>query len=94
MRTGLLIVLDNIVSEMRKAMEYHLSTRKSRVTRIVLSGGGAYLPQFTSYLSQIFGGIEVLIGDPFATAKPGKGITIPRERSVYSVSIGLAQRVF
>lgn len=93
-RTGLLIILDTIVSEIRKAMEYHLSSRKSRVTRIVLSGGGAYLPEMTSYLSQIFGGIEVVVGDPFGTAKPGRGVTIPREKAVYAVSVGLSQRIF
>lgn len=93
-RSGLLLILDNIVSEMRKAMEYHLSTRKTRVTRIVLSGGGAYLPEFSGYLSEIFGGIEVVLGDPFAAAKPIKGLTIPREKSAYSVSVGLSQRIF
>lgn len=93
-RTGLLIILDTIASEMRKAMEYHLSTRKSRVNRIVLSGGGAYLPEFSGYLSQIFGGIEVVVGDSFSSAKPGRGVTIPREKAVYSVAVGLSQRVF
>jgi type IV pilus assembly protein PilM len=93
-RSGLQIILDTVVNEIRKAMEYHLSSRKNRVTRIVLSGGGAYLPQFSGYLSEVFGGIEVVVGDPFATAKAGRGITLPRERAVYSVSVGLSQRVF
>jgi type IV pilus assembly protein PilM len=93
-RTALLVVLDTIVSEIRKAMEYHLLSRKTRVTRIVLSGGGAYLPQLSAYLSEVFGGIEVVVGDPLAVAKPSRGITIPRERAVYSVAVGLSQRVF
>lgn len=93
-RTGLLIILDGIVSEMRKAMEYHLTSRKSRVSRIVLSGGGAYLPEFSAYLSQIFGGIEVVVGDPFASGKPARNVVLPRERAVYSVAVGLSQRVF
>lgn len=93
-RTGLLLVLDNIVSEMRKAMEYHLSVRKTRVNRIVLSGGGAYLPQLSTYLSELFGGLEVLVSDPFVAAKPGRGVVLPRERAVYSVSVGLSQRIF
>lgn len=93
-RSGLLIVLDGIVVEMRKAMEYHLSSRKSHVTRIVLSGGGAYLPEFSAHLSQIFGGLEVVVGDPFAVAKPSRGVVIPREKAVYSVSVGLSQRIF
>jgi type IV pilus assembly protein PilM len=93
-RAGLLIILEGIVNEVRKAMEYHLTSRKSRVTRIVLSGGGAYLPEFGAHLSQLFGGIEVVVGDPYASAKPGRGVTIPREKAVYSVSVGLSQRVF
>jgi Tfp pilus assembly PilM family ATPase len=93
-RAGLQIVLDTIVSEMRKAMEYHLTSRKTHVSRIVLCGGGAYLPEFSGYLSQVFGGIEVIVGDPFASAKPGPKVTIPRERAVYSVCVGLSQRVF
>jgi type IV pilus assembly protein PilM len=93
-RTALLVVLDTIVSEIRKAMEYHLSSRKTRVTRIVLSGGGAYLPQLSAYLSEVFGGIEVVVGDPLAVAKPSRGISIPRERAVYAAAVGLAQRVF
>ena len=79
---------------MRKAMEYHLSTRKSRVSRIVLSGGGAYLPEISGYLSQTFEGIEVVVADPFAVAKPSRGVTLPREKAVYSVAVGLSQRIF
>lgn len=93
-RAGLLIIFDGIVGEMRKAMEYHLSSRKSTVTRIVLSGGGAYMPSLGSHLSDVFGGIEVVLADPFAAAKPGRGVTLPREKAVYSVSVGLSQRVF
>jgi Tfp pilus assembly PilM family ATPase len=90
----LLLILDGLVGEIRKAMEFHLSSRKTRVTKIILSGGGAYLPAFPSYLSETFGGIEVVVGDPLAVARPGRGITLPREKAVYSVSIGLSQRVF
>jgi type IV pilus assembly protein PilM len=93
-RTGLLLILDSIVSEMRKAMEYHLSSRKTRVTRIVLSGGGAYLPEFSTYLSEVFGGLEVIVSDPFAAASVARGLTLPREKAVYSVSVGLSQRIF
>ncbi|EKD80799.1 MAG: type IV pilus assembly protein PilM [uncultured bacterium] len=93
-KVGLLIVLDSVVSEMRKAMEYHLLTKKSPVARIVLSGGGAYLPEFSVHLTKIFEGIEVTVGDPFVAGKPGKGVTIPPEKAVYSVAVGLAERVF
>ena len=93
-RSGLLIILDSVVSEMRKAMEFHLSSRKTRVSRIILSGGGAYLPQLPAHLSEVFGGIEVVVGDPLSPAKAGRGVALPREKAVYSGSIGLSQRVF
>jgi len=93
-RMGLLVVLEVIVGEIRKAMEFHLSSRKSSVSRIVLSGGGAYLPGFGAYLSTVFGGLEVIVGDPLFLAKPGRGLNFPRERAVYSVAVGLSQRVF
>ncbi len=93
-RSGLLIILDSVVGEMRKAMEFHLSSRKTRVNRIILSGGGAYLPQLPGHLSEVFGGIEVVVADPLSTAKAGRGVTLPREKAVYSASIGLSQRVF
>ena len=93
-RTGLLVVIDSLVAELRKAIEFHASQNKSRVGRIVVSGGGAYLPSMTAYLSEVFGGIEVVIGDPMMYGKPGRGVTLPVERAVYPVAIGLAQRMF
>jgi type IV pilus assembly protein PilM len=93
-KTGLLVVVDSVVAEIRKAIEYHASVNKTQVSRIVLSGGGAYLPALTSYLSQAFGGFEVVIADPFMYGKAGHGIKIPAEKAVYSVALGLAERVF
>ena len=93
-RQSLLLVIEQITGEVRKAIEYHATVDKSRVTRIVLSGGGAYLPDFTTYLSQVFGGIEVVVADPFVAAKPGRGVSLPRERAVYTVASGLSLRVF
>lgn len=93
-RTGLLVVLEAVAVEVRKAIEYHAHENKQQVSRILLSGGGAYLPALTSYLSQAFGGMEVVICDPFMYGKPGRGVTIPAERAVYSVAVGLAQRIF
>lgn len=92
-RSGLLVVVDAMAAEIRKAIEYHLSVNKSQVMRIVLSGGGAYLPSLGSYLSQKFGGLEVVVADPFALGKADKNIKIPPEKAVYSVAMGLAERM-
>lgn len=93
-RKSLLVVMDSVVSEIRKAIEYHASENKLRVSRIILSGGGAYLPSLTTYLGEVFTGMEVVIGDPFMYAHPSRGVKIPVEKAVYSVAVGLAQRTF
>ncbi|KKU87885.1 MAG: type IV pilus assembly protein PilM, nonfunctional [Microgenomates group bacterium GW2011_GWF2_47_9] len=93
-KAALLVIGEGMVAEIRKAIEYHLTENKSQVSRIVLSGGGAYLPELTSYLGEAFAGLEVMIGDPFMQGQPGRGVVIPPEKAVYSVAVGLSQRVF
>lgn len=93
-RSGLLIVMDQVVSEMRKAMEFFATEHKARINRVLLSGGGAYLPALAPYLGSVFAGIEVVIADPFSVATPERGVTIPKERAVYTVATGLSTRVF
>ena len=93
-KEGLVVVLQSVVAEMRKAIEFHATENKSRVNRIVISGGGAYLPALSTYLGETFAGLEVVIGDPFTYAKAAHGVKIPEARAVYSVAVGLSQRVF
>jgi len=71
-----------------------MASHKSQIQRIVLSGGGAYLPELNTYLSGVFGGLEVIAGDPFMFAKNSKNASIPQERAAYSVATGLSLRVF
>lgn len=93
-RHSLLVLLNDVISEVGKAIQYHATQNKSQVARIILSGGGAYLPELSTYLGEKFSGIEVLLGDPFTYAVPGKGVSLPPEKTVYSVAVGLAERVF
>jgi len=93
-RNGLLVLLNEVTSEIGKAIQYHATQNKAQVARIILSGGGAYLPELATYLGEKFSGIEVLMGDPFTYAVAGKGVKIPAEKTVYSVAVGLAERVF
>lgn len=93
-RTGLLLALEQVVAEVRKAMEFYANEHKSRIGRILLSGGGAYLPSLAAYLGEVFTGLEVVVADPFGAAKPERGVVVPKERAVYSVAVGLAMRVF
>lgn len=93
-KESLNLVTESLVTEARKAMEFHAAENHSRVVRVIVTGGGAYLPELTSLLGEKFGGVEVLLGDPFAYAKPGRGTAIPTERAAYAVAAGLALRVF
>lgn len=93
-RKGLLIGLSQIVDEMRKAMEYFATTHNERVGRILLTSGGAYLPGLVTYLTEEFGGIEVVVADPLSVGKAVRGLVLPKERAHLAVALGLAQRTF
>lgn len=93
-RKGLLIGMNQITDEMRKAMEYYATTHNERVARVLLTGGGAYLPGLVAHLSSELGGIEVMIADPLSAGKQARGIVLPNERANMVVALGLAQRVF
>ena len=93
-RQSLLLVFESLVTDMRKAMEHIGARYSTNVSRVILSGGGAYMPGLSQHLSGIHGGIEVSLGDPFMSAKPARGVAIPNERAVYSVAAGLSVRSF
>lgn len=93
-KDSLLLVMESLVTEVRKAMEFHAVENGSRVSRVIISGGGAYLPELTTFLGTKFEGVEIMVGDPFAYAKPGRGVSIPSEKAAYAVAAGLALRVF
>lgn len=66
MVTVLKPVIDNIVNELKKLMiSYSDDHKDSSVRRLILTGGGAYLIGLVPYLSEAFGGVEVVIGDTF-----------------------------
>lgn len=93
-REGLLVVMEGMANEMQKAMEYHATENGSQVRRIILSGGGAYMPDLGAYLGEKFAGIEVVLGDPFSKAKARGNLAIPQERAAYVVAAGLSLRTF
>jgi len=91
-RGALLLIWDSVVGEVRKAMEYQASQRGTKIRRVILSGGGAYLPGIGGYLGEKLAGVEVLVGDPFGEMKVKRGVKIPQERAAYVVATGLAMR--
>lgn len=85
-------VVSSLLVEIHKALEYHATQHKMRIGRMILSGGGAYLPELSAYLSGEFPGIEVVVMDPFAKAKLAGSMKLPVDRASYAVATGLALR--
>ena len=86
-------ILDIITGEILKAVEFSRGQIKnSQVTRVVICGGGAFLPGLSSFLVERTS-FEVSLGDPWAGfEKTGLVTKIADQGSVYSVATGLALR--
>ncbi len=90
--TALKPVLSTIVSEIKKAVQFYEEKGKS-IQRIVLSGGGAGLPEINTFLAKELN-LEVQVGNPFIQIMEDSLLEkIPiYERSLYSVAVGLAMK--
>ncbi|GII04161.1 type IV pilus assembly protein PilM [Planobispora takensis] len=81
-----------LVTEIRNSFAYLGSgDRPTRVTRMVLSGGGALLPGLPETLRTQLG-IEVMLTDPTVRTRPGRsrsGDDLDRFRTAAAISIGL-----
>lgn len=86
-------VLDIVISEVLKAVEFvHTHVEDSQVARVIIVGGGAYLPGFSEFLVTRTN-LEVLLGDPWANfAKEGVITELAGQGSFYGVATGLALR--
>jgi len=86
-------ILDAVVKEMGKAIEYYQSKHtENPVKRAVLTGGTAGLPEMVSLLAQKLG-IEVQLADPFARLKKEGEILakLPEGAApLYAAAVGLA----
>jgi len=91
-KSALTPVLSTIVNEIKK-VAYLYQEKGKNIQRVVISGGGAALPEMNTLLAKELGA-EVEIGDPFSRiiedALLGK---IPlQERTLYAVALGLAMK--
>lgn len=89
MFTVLKPVIDNLSGEIKKmAIAYQNEHKESSVSRVILTGGGAYLNGLIPYLTEVLEGIEVVIGDPFS------GLNVDQKYKflgpVFAVSYGLS----
>ena len=89
-RAALLPQVNELVAQVRKAMQFYNSqSNQNTIKRVVLSGGACLLPGFVQYVTEQLG-IEVLMASPFAPTE-GK---IPENTNHPSmtVCIGLLMR--
>jgi len=86
-------ILDILISEILKAVDFSRShVKDSGVTRIVICGGGAFLPGLSQFLTERTN-LEVSLGDAWADfVKQGVILKMPGQGSIYSVATGLALR--
>lgn len=86
-------ILDIIGAEILKALEFaHSHGRLSEVGRVVICGGGAYLPGLVQFLVERTS-LEVSLGDAWTEfVKEGLITKLAGQGSVYAVATGLALR--
>lgn len=82
-----------LLNSLRNTVNYFVNTRHDvGVTRIVLTGGGAYLAGFAQALSEITR-LPVIAPDPSHSVGLGKGVSaddFKQTRGTYLVALGLA----
>lgn len=83
-----------VINEIKYCFDLYASSEsQQRIEKIILTGGSAFLPNVTEYLSQLLS-IKVFVGDPWARTifpvelKPVLDELAPR----FSVAVGLAMR--
>lgn len=88
-------ILDIITGEIMKAAEYfrgHFSS--SEVARVVICGGGSYLPGLSQFLVERTN-LEVSLADPWGNfEKSGLVAQLAGQGSIYTIATGLALRNF
>jgi len=86
-------VVEVIVGEMEKIIQFHQLEKKKTLSRIVLAGGTASLPEISALLAKRLN-LEIQIGDPFSqVVKDSLIAKIPAgDISLYSIATGLAMK--
>lgn len=86
-------VLEVIIGEIMKAIEFSKThMMENQLARIVISGGGAYLPGLTEFIARRTS-LEVSLADPWETfSKEGMILSVPGQGGFYCTATGLAVR--
>ncbi|MGH7245710.1 MAG: type IV pilus assembly protein PilM [Candidatus Levyibacteriota bacterium] len=86
-------ILNSLIAEIKKALAFYMERYKDDpIKQIVLSGGSAKLPGFTTYFAKTIG-IETVVANPWKVLVSQE---VPKEildnAPEYTVSVGLAMR--
>jgi type IV pilus assembly protein PilM len=83
-------VMNVLVNEIRKTVQYYQSTHQMAPIRAMwLTGGSAYLPGITSYFAEAFS-FEVNIVNPATVLPIKQGVNIPGDVAAFTPAIGFA----
>jgi len=86
-------VLNLLLAEIKKSLEYTADQKKEAVQMIVLSGGGANFPEFSQILSKEFG-VEVQIADPFSPLTGDQNLLtgLKKLSPSFTIAVGLGMK--
>jgi type IV pilus assembly protein PilM len=86
-------VVEVIVDEMEKIIQFHQLEKNKTLSRVVLSGGTANLPEISAVLAKKLN-LEIQIGDPFLQIVKDKVVSQvpPADIPSYAIATGLAMK--
>ena len=89
----LMPVIEIMVGEIEKIIQFHQLEKKKEIKSIILSGGAASLPEIASFLAKKIN-LEIQIGDPFYSFIKDDLIKKipPQELPLYAIASGLAMK--
>ncbi len=91
-KNSLMAVFQSILDEAKKVINSFESGSKGlKIDRVLLSGGTSLMPEIVPAAARSLNLSEVQLADPFTDCLPEKNVTIPSERPVYTIAVGLAK---
>lgn len=87
-------LVEKIAGEMSKAIQFYYSNEgKKKISRVILTGGTAGLPEVANLLAKKLN-LEIQLGDPFSrVVKDELQAKIPADRAfLYAIAVGLAMK--
>jgi len=93
MINALMPIIEVMVAEMEKIIQFHQLEKKKEIKRVVLTGGTAGLPDIASFLAKKLN-LEIQIGDPFVSVVKDALVkkVPPQELPLYAIASGLAMK--